>query len=288
MSNFAERVDGIGRTLVPDPGRSLAALSTRFATRRPRGARPVWATGLAAAASLLLLALPVAAIFASHRAPGNGRPAGVAAAGSPSPDASPGAPGASPGSLAATAVPGGVPTALPSGFQLQPSFGPGGNPSSAPTAPPTATATQTPANSDCAAADVASSATAAKTSYMTGEPVQMTVSAQNVSSRACVVYVDQCWDWGAVYDTSGNQVWVSPQGGYAACTYSGNSLMGKPTLLQPRESTSLSFTWNQQDCTGDTQTNACAGALVKPGRYDIGGIWRGPRVPTARYRITIG
>jgi hypothetical protein len=271
----AARVDAVGRQLVPDPMAAYLALELRAEAAEPRR-QGRWSTALAVATISMLLALPVAALFASHALPGRPPVGSIASGASPSPG------------VAASASPlvDGRVTPLPnapSSPQAAVSGNPvpvGHNSSAAPGKP-----APTPVDA-CLKSEVRVEAIPQKTAYAIGEPVQFTLRATNTSTRTCTAYVSACWDPGTVRDSGGTLIWQSQQGGYNVC---GPGMPAPHQQLSPGGSAGIDFVWNQQDCSQSAGV-PCTGTPVKPGHYSVGGNWGlgDGRVEAIAKEVTIG
>lgn len=130
-----------------------------------------------------------------------------------------------------------------------------------PPMPVTTTAVSPPA---CGSHDLDVVTTTDHATYARAEPVGVTTTAKNVSSRSCQVERNQCGN-ARVDDSSGTTIW-SARG--ACPAYSA------PVTLSPGQSATAHVEWDQKTCTaGSPPWSPCDGPPPPAGRYDAIGTW---------------
>ncbi|MHB8511016.1 MAG: hypothetical protein ACYDCC_02450 [Actinomycetota bacterium] len=108
---------------------------------------------------------------------------------------------------------------------------------------------------DCLASDMTVEVSTTKSAFDQGQPILITLHANNKSSSACQVATNPCVANVFVDDTQGNRVWES--NATKPCT------PASETVFQPEKPHDLFFVWHQESCT----VNACSGAAVPAGNY---------------------
>jgi len=141
------------------------------------------------------------------------------------------------------------------------------NRSAAPgTASPSLSATNPAApGSTCPPADLRVTTTTDRATYRVGEPVTLSVTANNRSGSPCNVPTGPCLPQVVITDSHGAEVW-NRAAIQVSCPY------GKPYVLAPGTNVSQTITWDGTRCAG-RDPNSCPGGPVLPGSYQAAANW---------------